>query len=206
MDSPRRPQKSILKKRSSSDAQSSSGTEASGRVMRRKSQRWDEMNILMTHHPAGKDYGSMKIDEPQTPFCRQLDEAASSTSGSQGRFSPKLLAKRLMALVDPPRIPQEQTEEDSEEEGGALSHNPEQQSFEHQRKKHYDEGQHITREASEEAEQEEEEGRGGAGRDEGSDPPSQKVAAWRSSIECIHRKLGKKLQTEEGEDDHAEFD
>ncbi|XP_058871286.1 protein phosphatase inhibitor 2-like [Acipenser ruthenus] len=168
MDSPRRPQKSILKKRSSSDAQSSSGTEASGRVTRRKSQRWDEMNILMTHHPAGKDYGSMKIDEPQTPFCRgndgELDEAASSTSGSQGRFSPKLLAKRLMALVDPPRILQEQTEEDSEEEGGALSHNP------------------------------------------GSDPPSQKVAAWRSSIECIHRKLGKKPQTEEGEDDHAEFD
>ncbi|MGH0188755.1 UNVERIFIED_CONTAM: hypothetical protein FKN15_031259 [Acipenser sinensis] len=147
---------------------------------------------------------------------------------------------KLMALVDPPRILQEQTEEDSEEEGGALSHNPgirnrsyessEQQSFEHQRKKHYDEGQHITREASEE-EEEEEEGRGGAGRDEvtglealaskargqalgldpsfldpGSDPPSQKVAAWRSSIECIHRKLGKKPSTEEGEDDHAEFD
>lgn len=117
----------------------------------KKSQKWDEMNILATYHPADKDYGLMKIDEPSTPYNRMVgdeedDEVHSDSEGNTALTADDLQKKLAAAESLGPRcMREEEEEESSEEEEEELS--PEEQAkkkqFEMMRKMHYNEAQNI---------------------------------------------------------------
>uniref|UniRef100_A0A8C9A8F5 Protein phosphatase inhibitor 2-like n=1 Tax=Prolemur simus TaxID=1328070 RepID=A0A8C9A8F5_PROSS len=107
--------RSILKKNSSISMQKPPTAEKE-----KKSQRWDEMNILATYHPPDKDYGFMKVDEPSTPYHRLEDSFEDLTAGSSHMVTPEALLG----------CPLSQWSTDSSD-------------FHKRRKAHYDEGKFL---------------------------------------------------------------
>ncbi|XP_030071799.1 protein phosphatase inhibitor 2 [Microcaecilia unicolor] len=116
----------------------------------KKSQKWDEMNILATYHPSDKDYGLMKIDEPSTPYHRMVgeddDEGAVSDSEANEELTADILAKKLAAAegLDPKILLDEgESSEEEEEEELTPEEREKRREFEMKRKHHYNEGMNI---------------------------------------------------------------
>ena len=62
--------------------------------------KWDEMNILATYHPADKDYGHDKINEPPTPYNRVGADGEEVKSGDEAEapIDPQHLIDRWEAM------------------------------------------------------------------------------------------------------------
>uniref|UniRef100_A0A4W5NG97 Protein phosphatase 1, regulatory (inhibitor) subunit 2 n=1 Tax=Hucho hucho TaxID=62062 RepID=A0A4W5NG97_9TELE len=113
----------------------------------KKSQKWDEMNILATYHPADKDYGMMKIDEPSTPYNRMVeDEGVHSDSEGNVPNVDDLASKLAAAEGKEPRFMREEEEEEeesSEEDELTPEEQVKKKQFQKMRKMHYNEGLNI---------------------------------------------------------------
>ncbi|XP_029471777.1 protein phosphatase inhibitor 2 isoform X2 [Rhinatrema bivittatum] len=113
----------------------------------KKSQKWDEMNILATYHPSDKDYGLMKIDEPSTPYHRMVgedDEGAVSDSEDNEELTADILAKKLAAAEGlDPKVLADEDESSEEEEELTPEEKEKKREFEMKRKHHYNEGMNI---------------------------------------------------------------
>lgn len=52
------------------------------------------MNIIKTLHPVDKDYGHMKVDEPKTPYEREINDDDDEMDG--GGVNAEELKKRYL--------------------------------------------------------------------------------------------------------------
>ncbi|EFX75109.1 protein phosphatase inhibitor 2-like isoform X2 [Daphnia pulex] len=128
------PVKGILK--NSTSFEGSSSTKGSAN----RGAKWDEMNILATHHPPDKDYGHMKIEEPKTPFSYHGED--SGDEGDNHEIDSKLLTERLLADKEKLEIQNETVvsdDEGEEEDEETPNDKAKRRSFEHKRKSHYNE-------------------------------------------------------------------
>ncbi|ELT92367.1 hypothetical protein CAPTEDRAFT_169726 [Capitella teleta] len=139
-----KPVKGILKNSTSFDHD---GAKDAAQTKKEREMKWDEMNILATYHPADKDYGHNKIDEPPTPYNHMTDEDVEHSGDEQtteaGGFTeevdPQSLASRLAETEGQKRertisSGTEEEDDDENEEDHAK-----RKVFEQKRKMHYNE-------------------------------------------------------------------
>ncbi|KAE9540050.1 hypothetical protein AGLY_005302 [Aphis glycines] len=103
-----------------------------------KSAKWDEMNILKTLHPPDKDYGHMKVDEPKTPYEREINEDDDEMDGGVN-------AEELRKRIEEGGRRRSSSFQSEEEELESEDESPEdkitREIFEKKRKQHYNEFQ-----------------------------------------------------------------
>ncbi|XP_005080604.1 protein phosphatase inhibitor 2 family member C [Mesocricetus auratus] len=146
-----RPIKGILKNKTSTssveDSAQPSGRPVTQELKRKKSQKWDESNILATHYPSYKDYDLMKMNEPGNPYASVPHDGEDGMNEVQRReaMTPDALAKKLAATNT------FGTNYQGEEQGSSgvrsskffLDKQERQRQFELKRKLHYNEGLNI---------------------------------------------------------------
>lgn len=148
-----RPIKGILKNKGSS-ASAAAPSQQSGEathVERRKSQKWDESNILATYRLAYRDYDLMKINEPSTPHFSMQDGGEDTvrdleTKDSTQDMTGDILAKKLAAInISEPSCQMGESESDGAHSSSVffLDKLEKKRQFEMRRKLHYNEGLNI---------------------------------------------------------------
>ncbi|XP_021044343.1 protein phosphatase inhibitor 2 family member C [Mus pahari] len=147
-----RPIKGILKNKSSTtsveDSSQPSVRPGTQELQRKKSQKWDESNIIATHYPFYKDYDLMKKNEPGNPFGSVPHDGEDTVSEVQGKdaMTHNTLVKKLAASDT---LETSYQGEEQESSSGAhsskffLDKQEKQRQFEMKRKLHYNEGLNI---------------------------------------------------------------